>query len=57
MIAGAHRKRIQQSTCIRWTVCPMTFKKITLIATSEESFDAAADAAIDRAEATLYNVY
>jgi flavin-binding protein dodecin len=35
----------------------MTFKKITLIGTSDESFDAAADAAIDRAEATLENVY
>ena len=35
----------------------MTFKKITLIGTSEESFDAAADAAIDRAEDTLDNVY
>ena len=35
----------------------MVFKKITLIGTSEESFDAAADDAIDRAEATLENVY
>lgn len=34
----------------------MAFKKITLIGTSEESFDDAADAAIDRAEATLENV-
>ncbi|TKX53133.1 dodecin domain-containing protein, partial [Halorubrum sp. SP3] len=33
------------------------FKKITLIGTSEESFDAAADDAIDRAEDTLDNVY
>lgn len=31
-------------------------KKITLIGTSSESFDAAADDAIDRAEATLQNV-
>jgi len=35
----------------------MAFKKITLIGTSEESFDAAADEAIDRAEDTLNNVY
>ncbi|SFR30513.1 MULTISPECIES: dodecin [Halorubrum] len=35
----------------------MVFKKITLIGTSEESFDAAADDAIDRAEDTLDNVY
>ncbi|WP_254862735.1 dodecin [Halovivax gelatinilyticus] len=35
----------------------MVFKKITLIGTSDESFDAAADDAIDRAEATLQNVY
>lgn len=34
----------------------MVFKKITLIGTSSESFDAAADDAIDRAEATLENV-
>ncbi|MFC7214819.1 dodecin [Saliphagus sp. GCM10025308] len=35
----------------------MVFKKITLIGTSTESFDAAADDAIDRAESTLNNVY
>jgi flavin-binding protein dodecin len=35
----------------------MVFKKITLIGTSEESFDDAADEAIDRAEDTLENVY
>jgi len=35
----------------------MVFKKITLIGTSPESFDAAADDAIDRAEATLNNVH
>ncbi|MCU4925079.1 dodecin family protein [Halobacteria archaeon AArc-dxtr1] len=35
----------------------MVYKKITLIGTSTESFDAAADDAIDRAEATLQNVY
>ncbi|WP_135822747.1 dodecin [Halostella litorea] len=35
----------------------MVFKKITLIGTSSESFDAAADDAIDRAEATLNNVH
>ena len=35
----------------------MVFKKITLIGTSSESFDAAADDAIDRAEATLENVH
>ncbi|KDE58858.1 dodecin [Halostagnicola sp. A56] len=35
----------------------MVFKKIRLIGTSSESFDAAADDAIDRAEATLQNVY
>jgi len=34
----------------------MVFKKITLIGTSEESFDAAADDAIERAEATLDNL-
>ena len=34
----------------------MVFKKITLIGTSSESFDAAADDAIDRAESTLDNV-
>ena len=35
----------------------MVFKKVTLIGTSEESFDDAADDAIDRAEDTLENVY
>ncbi len=35
----------------------MVFKKITLIGTSEESFDAATDDAIQRAEDTLENVY
>jgi len=35
----------------------MVFKKITLIGTSTESFDDAADQAIDRAENTLENVY
>lgn len=35
----------------------MVFKKITLIGTSSESFDAAADNAIDRAEDTLQNVH
>ena len=34
----------------------MVFKKITLIGTSPESFDAAADDAIDRAENTLENI-
>jgi flavin-binding protein dodecin len=34
----------------------MVFKKVTLIGTSDESFDAAADDAIDRAEATLNNI-
>jgi len=34
----------------------MVFKKITLIGTSTESFDAAADDAIDRAKETLNNV-
>ncbi|WP_327052966.1 dodecin [Halomicrococcus gelatinilyticus] len=34
----------------------MVFKKITLIGTSDESFDAAADDAIDRAQDTLQNV-
>jgi flavin-binding protein dodecin len=34
----------------------MVYKKIELIGTSEESFDAAADDAIDRAEDTLDNV-
>ena len=35
----------------------MVFKKITLIGTSEESFDAAVDDAVDRAENTLDNLY
>jgi flavin-binding protein dodecin len=35
----------------------MVFKKITLIGTSDESFDAAVDDALDRAEATLDNIY
>ena len=35
----------------------MVFKKITLIGTSDESFDAAVDDAIERAEETLENVY
>ena len=34
----------------------MVFKKITLIGSSEESFDRAVDDAVDRAEATLDNV-
>jgi flavin-binding protein dodecin len=34
----------------------MVFKKIRLIGTSQDSFDAAADNAIDRAEDTLNNV-
>ncbi|WP_232702432.1 dodecin [Halobacterium wangiae] len=34
----------------------MVYKKIELIGTSEESFDDAADDAIDRAEDTLQNV-
>jgi len=34
----------------------MVFKKITLIGTSTESFDKAADDAIERAEATLDNL-
>lgn len=35
----------------------MVFKKITLIGTSEESFDHAVDNALDRADRTLDNVY
>jgi len=35
----------------------MVFKKVTLVGTSTESFDAAVDDALDRAEATLENVY
>lgn len=35
----------------------MVFKKITLVGTSEESFDAAADDAIDRAQDTLDDVH
>lgn len=35
----------------------MVFKKITLIGTSTESFDDAADDALDRAQETLENVY
>ena len=34
----------------------MVFKKITLVGTSDESFDAAADDALDRAEDTLDNI-
>ncbi|MFB6223193.1 MAG: dodecin [Haloarcula sp.] len=34
----------------------MVFKKVTLIGTSSESFDAAADDAIERAEKTLDNL-
>ncbi|WP_254545042.1 dodecin [Halomarina pelagica] len=34
----------------------MVFKKITLIGTSDESFEAAVDDAIDRAEQTLEHV-
>ncbi|WP_227354469.1 dodecin [Haladaptatus salinisoli] len=34
----------------------MVFKKVTLIGTSSESFDAAADDAIDRAEKTISNI-
>lgn len=34
----------------------MVFKKITLIGTSPESFDQAADDAVDRAEETLENI-
>lgn len=42
--------------------CPITektmvFKKITIIGTSEDSFDAAADDAVDRARQTLENVH
>ena len=35
----------------------MVFKKVTLIGSSEESFDDAVDDAIDRAQETLDNVY
>jgi flavin-binding protein dodecin len=35
----------------------MVYKKITLIGTSDESFDAAVDDAVDRAEGTLDNIY
>ncbi|WP_435358772.1 dodecin [Haloarchaeobius sp. DFWS5] len=35
----------------------MVFKKITLIGTSDESFEAAADNAIDRAQDTINNVH
>ncbi|MFB6183237.1 MAG: dodecin [Haloarculaceae archaeon] len=35
----------------------MVFKKITLVGTSNESFDEAVDDAVDRAEETLDNVY
>ncbi|MXR20923.1 dodecin [Halobacterium bonnevillei] len=34
----------------------MVYKKIRLIGTSEDSFDAAAEDAVDRAEDTLQNV-
>jgi flavin-binding protein dodecin len=35
----------------------VVFKKITLIGTSDASFDEAVDDAVDRAEETLENVY
>lgn len=35
----------------------MVFKKITMIGTSAESFEDAADDALDRAEATLENIH
>lgn len=35
----------------------MVFKKITMIGTSSESFEDAADDALDRAEATLENIH
>lgn len=35
----------------------MVFKKVTLIGRSEESFDAAVDDAIDRAQETLDNLH
>ncbi len=35
----------------------MVFKKITLVGTSTESFEAAADDAIDRADVTLENIH
>jgi flavin-binding protein dodecin len=35
----------------------MVFKKITLIGTSQHSFDEAVDDAVDRAEQTLENLY
>lgn len=35
----------------------MVYKKITLIGTSEDSFEAAVDDAIERANATLENVH
>jgi flavin-binding protein dodecin len=35
----------------------MVFKKITLIGTSTESFEKAADDALDRAEETLDNIH
>jgi flavin-binding protein dodecin len=34
----------------------MVYKKVTLIGSSTESFDAAADDAIDRAEETIENI-
>jgi flavin-binding protein dodecin len=35
----------------------MVYKKVTLIGRSTESFDAATDDAVDRAQATLENVH
>ena len=35
----------------------MVFKKITLIGTSDENFEAAVEDAVDRAEETLENVH
>ena len=38
------------------TGAAMVYKKITMIGTSDESFEAAVDDAVDRAEDTLNNV-
>jgi len=50
------RDVILSHSCTNIDRYAMVFKKITLIGTSPESFDAAADDAIDRADETLDNV-
>jgi len=55
-VRGSYGGRDFKSLLFERLTRAMVFKKITLIGTSPESFDAAADDAIDRAESTLDNV-